>query len=76
MYTQGKNNSIKRLFFILPVLLLVPFLVLFDSLIYFITRPSCLNCGNLIEFLKGASLTVFMLGNIGYQLKSRKNVKQ
>lgn len=73
MYTQKiANNRPKRPFLLLGILLLVPFLLIFDSLVYFITRPACLNCGNLVEFLKEASLTVFLLGGAGYQLKNKK----
>lgn len=61
MYAQDKNSTLKRLFLFLPALLVIPFLVVFDTLVYFITRPSCLSCGNVIEFLKGASLTVYFI---------------
>ncbi len=40
---------------------------------YVFTRPTCLTCGNLVEFLKTASLTVFILGNIGYQFGKKKD---
>jgi len=69
MYFQKFRKFAKKTLFLLPVLLILPFVVIFDSLVYFITRPACLNCGNLLEFLKSASLTIFLLGGIGYKLK-------
>lgn len=73
MYTQDRmKNQKNKILLILPVLLILPLVIAFDSLYYLITRPSCLNCGNLLEFLKGASLTVFLLGNLGYKLKNKK----
>ncbi|MBI4008938.1 hypothetical protein HY357_01780 [Candidatus Roizmanbacteria bacterium] len=61
----------KRFLLFVPILLLLPVIVVFDTLMYFITRPACLNCGNLVEFLKSSSLTIFILGGIGYKLKGR-----
>lgn len=69
MYPQKGENIPKKILLFLPILLILPFVIAFDSLMYFITRPSCLNCGNLVEFLKTASLSVFLLGNAGYKLK-------
>jgi len=71
MYRQKGENLLKKLLFFLPILLILPFVIAFDSLIYFITRPSCLTCGNLVEFLKTASLTVFLLGSVGYKLRKK-----
>ncbi len=73
MYGDGKSKlKFKNFILIIPVLLVVPFLVLFDTVFYFITRPSCLSCGNLLEFLKGASLTVAFLVSTGYTLRKKK----
>lgn len=62
----------KKILLFLPILLVLPFVIAFDSISYFLTRPSCLTCGNLLEFLKSASLTVFLLTGVGYQLKGKK----
>lgn len=73
MYLQKRENLIKKALLFLPVLLVLPFVIAFDSLTYFITRPSCLSCGNLVEFLKSASLTTFLISGIaGYKLKKEK----
>lgn len=63
----------KKIFVALGIFLIIPVIIVFDSLVYFLTRPACLNCGNLIEFLKNASLTVFLLAGLGYQWKKNKN---
>jgi hypothetical protein len=71
MLNQAKNK--RRLLFILPLVLILPATLLFDTLIYWTTRPTCLQCGNLLEFLKGASLSVFLVANVvGYKLKKKK----
>lgn len=66
------RNALKKLLLTVPVFLILPLIIAFDSLIYLFTRPACLNCGNLLEFLKNASLTVFILSSVGYQLGKRK----
>jgi len=66
--------GVKKKLLSLTIFLLIPFIIIFDSLVYFLTRPACLNCGNLIEFLKNASLTVFLLGGVGYKLRSKNNM--
>jgi len=71
MYFQKKRDLLKKAVFFLPMLLILPFILAFDALVYFITRPACLNCGNLLEFLKSASLTVFLLGGVGYKYKKK-----
>ena len=71
MYFQKYRNLLKKAVFFLPILLILPFILAFDTLVYFITRPACLSCGNLLEFLKTASLTVFLLGGVGYKLKKK-----
>ncbi len=72
MYFQKRQNLLKKIIFFLPLILVLPFVVIFDTLVYFITRPACLNCGNLVEFLKSASLSVFLLGGvIGYKFKKK-----
>lgn len=69
MHCQDKKNHNKVL--ILPIFLVIPLVLIFDVLLYFITRPTCLQCTNVIEFLKTGSLTVFLLGNIGYNLRKK-----
>ncbi len=64
--------DLKRLVSGLVVIILIPFIIVFDSLFYFITRPSCLNCGSIVEFLRSSSLTVMFLGSLGYQFKKTK----
>jgi len=71
MLNQAKNKRKYLLF--LPLVLVLPVTLLFDTIIYWTTRPTCLQCGNLLEFLKGASLSVFLVGNVvGYKLKGKK----
>ena len=72
MYFQKYRGLLKKAVFFLPILLILPFILAFDALVYFITRPACLNCGNLLEFLKSASLTVFLLGGVGYKFRQKK----
>lgn len=73
MYLKKYPFSLKKTFLFLPIILILPFIVIFDSLIYFITRPSCLTCWNLVEFLKTASLTTFILSSqMGYKFKNTK----
>ncbi len=72
MYSQKDRNLTKKVFFFLPVLLVLPFIMVFDSLIYFVTKPSCLSCNTLPDFLKTASLSVFLLTNAGYKLQGKK----
>lgn len=72
MYSPERQSLTKKLLFTFPFLVVLPLILVFDSIIYFITRPSCFNCSNLVEFLKNGSLTVFLIGNVGYQLKGKK----
>lgn len=51
------------------IMLVVPFSFIFDVLQYFITRPSCLTCNTLPDFLRTGSLTFFLLTSAGYKLK-------
>ncbi|OGK23980.1 hypothetical protein A2954_07440 [Candidatus Roizmanbacteria bacterium RIFCSPLOWO2_01_FULL_37_12] len=69
MYLQKSGNLLKKAIFFLPILLILPIVIAFDSLIYFITKPSCLSCNTLPDFLRTASLSVFLLTNAGYKLK-------
>lgn len=48
--------------------LLLPFLLAFDSVMYFVTRPTCLNCGSLGEYVRTSSLSVGMIAGIVSQL--------
>ena len=72
MYFQKYRNLLKKAVFFLPILLILPFILAFDTLVYFITRPACLSCGNLLEFLKSASLSVGLIGGyFGYKFKRK-----
>lgn len=75
MYFKKFEFSPKKLVFFLPILLILPFVMAFDSLIYFITRPSCMSCNTLPEFLKTASLSVALIGNM-VGLKINRENKQ
>ncbi|MBI3620012.1 hypothetical protein HY214_02610 [Candidatus Roizmanbacteria bacterium] len=73
MYGKGKLYSkLPLLVLFLLALLAAPVLLAYDTLWYFITRPPCLTCQNLLEFLKSVSLTVAVLGSVGYQLRRKK----
>lgn len=71
MQNQDKKVNKNKLF-ILPIVLIIPAVFLFDLLIYLFTRPTCLQCGNLLEFMKTGSLTIFLLTSVGYQLTNKK----
>jgi hypothetical protein len=71
MQNQDKKVNKNKLL-ILPLIAVLPAILIFDVIIYFVTRPTCLACGNLLEFIKTGSLTVFLLGGIGYQFRQKK----
>lgn len=48
---------------VLIILALMPVLLAFDSIMYWVTRPTCLNCGSLTGFLQNGSLSVFVVSN-------------
>jgi hypothetical protein len=48
--------------------LLLPFLLAFDSIMYMVTRPTCLNCGSLAEYVRNSSLSAVMVGGMINQL--------
>lgn len=48
---------------LLIILMLLPFLLAFDSVMYWVARPSCLNCGSLSGFLQSSSLSVFVVSS-------------
>lgn len=71
-----KEKQNKKLVFILLALVAFfiasPLLVAYDSIIYLLTRPTCLNCGDLVGFLRSGSLTASLFATtLGYQLKQR-----
>lgn len=74
MRIQYKNNHV--FFRVIPLLvffLALPVILAFDSIMYFLTKPACLNCGSLIGFLQSGSLSVFLLTSItGYKFKAPK----
>ncbi len=56
---------------VIPVLLLallLPFLLAFDSVMYMITRPTCLNCGSLGEYVRSSSLSARIIAGMATQL--------
>jgi len=64
--------SLKKVLLTVLMMSIIPFIIIYDSLFYLMTRPSCLNCGNLIEFLRNSSLTVLMISSVGYKLSGKK----
>ncbi len=70
---QDKKNIFSKVLLSLPVFMVIPIVAIFDCIIYFVTRPACLTCNTLPEFLQTASLTVFLLSGIGYTLKKDRN---
>ncbi|OGK57087.1 hypothetical protein A3J15_03675 [Candidatus Roizmanbacteria bacterium RIFCSPLOWO2_02_FULL_38_10] len=64
--------SLKKILLTVLIISLIPFIIVYDSLFYLMTRPSCLNCGNLIEFLRNSSLTIMLLSGVGYKLNKNK----
>jgi hypothetical protein len=80
-----KNESTVRTLFakFFPLILIVallPVLVAYDSVMYWLTRPSCLNCGSLGSFLQNGSLSVMMvstyvgeIGLGGYRFGKKKH---
>jgi hypothetical protein len=64
---QDTNKTSTKLLRSLPIFLVLPFVALFDTLIFFITKPSCLTCSTLPDFLQTASLSMFLLTSIGYK---------
>lgn len=59
--THRLQEAVLRIIPLMIVLLLLPFLLAFDSLMYWMTRPTCLGCGSLTGFLQTSSLSVFMV---------------
>ncbi|MFZ2026609.1 MAG: hypothetical protein WAV30_04960 [Microgenomates group bacterium] len=43
------------------LLLFLPFLVLLDIIVYFMTRSSCWNCFGINDFLRDSSITFHLL---------------
>lgn len=62
--TQYRHHVLFTLLALGVVILLSPLLITFDSVHYLIIRPSCLNCGNLTQFLQNQSLTAAMLSSL------------
>jgi NADH:ubiquinone oxidoreductase subunit 3 (subunit A) len=67
-----QKNVLQKIFPNIFVIFLVPFIVVFDAIVYFVTKPSCLTCSTLPEFLKTASLTIFLLTSVGYKFRKDK----
>lgn len=71
-------QKLKKIFFmIVPLLifsLLLPFLLAFDSIMYWVTRPTCLNCGSIADYLRTSSLSAGMavgvVGSLGGEVQS------
>jgi hypothetical protein len=59
----GFVQQIIRYFPIVIIVALLPFMLTFDTLVYWLTRPSCLNCGSLGSFLQNNSLSFAMVSN-------------
>lgn len=56
--------TLVRLVPALILIVLLPFAVSFDSIMYWLTRPSCLNCGSLMGFLQTHSMTAGVVAGL------------
>lgn len=69
------NKKTSRLMLPLVVLFLVllPVACVYDVVMFLVTRPTCLNCGSLVDFFRTQGLSMMMvresLSSIGYRLK-------
>ncbi len=63
------QKIIMKLVPLVIVVAVLPFALSFDSLMYWLTRPSCLNCGSLVGFLQTNSLTAGMIVGLVGQVK-------
>ncbi len=50
------------------LILFFPLIFLADFFLYFINRSSCLSCGNLIEFYRNGSLSIYVISNLKAQI--------
>jgi len=66
--SQKPNKSAAKNPFLI---LLLPMIIVFDFVYYWINRSSCLNCGNLFQFLTTSSLTIFILSRFFNQSKQK-----
>jgi len=48
--------------FSLFFILLLPLIIIIDLVSYFFMRNTCLNCGNIFEFLKSSSISAVVIG--------------
>ncbi len=63
--SNNTDNIVLNVILLGIFFVLLPFLLSYDSIIYFLTRPTCLNCGSLVGFIQSHSLTAFMLTSLG-----------
>lgn len=66
--TERVLEALVRIIPIVIVVALLPLFVTFDTLVFWITRPSCLNCGSLGSFLQNNSLSFVMVSTYIGQL--------
>lgn len=66
--TQRVHHFLLLAIPVLLLTLLLPFMLTFDSVMYFVTRPTCLNCGSLGEYVRTSSLSVGVIGAMVGQL--------
>ncbi|MBP9798217.1 hypothetical protein KBC70_03670 [Candidatus Woesebacteria bacterium] len=66
--TQRVHHFLLLAIPVLLLALLLPFMLTFDSVMYFVTRPTCLNCGSLGEYVRTSSLSVGVIGAMVSQL--------
>lgn len=65
-----EQKAFLKYFPLIIILALMPLMLAYDSVMYWVTRPSCLNCGSLGSFLQNGSLSVMMvskyIGELGF----------
>lgn len=66
--TQKVHHFLLLAIPVLLLALLLPFMLTFDSVMYFVTRPTCLNCGSLGEYVRTSSLSVGVIAGMASQL--------
>lgn len=74
------HTAATKLLPLLVILVLLPVLLSFDTIMYWVGRPTCLNCGSLPEFLQNSSLTFHVVSTyvgelniLGYKFGSKKH---
>lgn len=63
MIQQNTHNKQNRVLSF-GVIFLVPLLFIFDVLFYFLTRPACMACGSVTEYMKNMSMSGVIIGEL------------